>query len=63
MKIIDAKTEKPVELDDLHRLLIDAYLELWVIAYGSTPTSWHPIPSGVGQDDVQAFISFSEHQE
>lgn len=63
MKIIDAKTEKPVELDEFHRLLIQAYLDLWVTAYGSAPKNWHPLPSGVGQDDVQAFISFSEHQE
>jgi hypothetical protein len=63
MRIIDAKTEKPVELDGLHRLLIKAYFDLWVDAYGSSPTNWHPIPINVGQDDVQAFISFSEHQE
>lgn len=63
MKIIDAKTEKPVELDEFHRLLIEAYLDLWMAAYGSAPTNWHPLPSSVGQDDVRAFISFSERQE
>lgn len=63
MKIINAKTEQPVELDEYHRLLIDAYVDMWKALYDSEPTHWHPLPGNVGQDDVQAFIVFSEHQE
>lgn len=63
MKLIDAKTQNPIELGEFHRLLIDAYKDLWVKLYGSEPAGWHPLPSDVGEDSVMMFIAFSEHQE
>jgi len=57
--IIDAKTMKHVETDNLKHLLIKEYEQLWVAKYGSQPKGMHPIPSNVAEDDVQFFIAFS----
>lgn len=63
MKIFDAKTMIEVKLDHLNRMLLNEYFSLWLSAYGGPPKGMHPIPSNVAQDDVNFFISFSEHQE
>lgn len=61
--LIDAKTELPIQVDFAHKLLIDAYWYGWVDKFGKPPSGWHPLPSSVGSDDVEMFISFSERQE
>ena len=57
--IIDAKTMKQFETDNLNDLLIKEYEQLWIAKYGNKPKGMHPIPSNVAEDDVQFFIAFS----
>lgn len=63
MEIIDAKTMARIKADQLSQMLASEYAALWLAKYGTTPKGMHPIPSNVAQDEVQFFISFSEHQE
>lgn len=57
--IIDAKTMKQFETENLNDLLIKEYEQLWIAKYGNEPKGMHPIPSNVAEDDVQFFIVFS----
>lgn len=61
--LIDAKTEEPIRMDRTHRLLVDAYEASWLALHKSKPSGWHPLPEGVGSDDVEIFIVFSERLE
>ena len=63
MEIIDAKTMSQVGPDKLSQLLANEYADLWLAKFGTPPRGMHPIPSDVAEDEVQFFISFSEHQE
>jgi hypothetical protein len=59
MKIIDAKTMDQVDSGQIVQLLAKEYEELWTAKYGGPPEGMHPIPSNVGEYDVQFFIVFS----
>ena len=61
--IIDAKTMNQIETDQLNKMLINEYKNLWLAKYGASPKGMHPIPSDVAEEDVKFFIVFSEHQE
>ena len=62
-KIINAKSMEEIEPTKLERLLADEYADLWLAKFGTPPKGMHPIPSNVAEDEIQFFISFSEHQE
>lgn len=63
MKMIDAKTMASIDADQLSQLLVSEYADLWLAKFGTPPIGMHPIPSNVAEDQIQFFISFSEHQE
>lgn len=63
MKIINAKTMVQIDADQLSQMLASEYADLWMAKFGTPPRGMHPIPSNVAEDEVQFFISFSEHQE
>ena len=63
MKIFNAKTMAQIDADQLSQMLASEYADLWLAKFGTPPRGMHPIPSNVAEDEVQFFISFSEHQE
>jgi len=63
LKIINAKTMVQIDADQLSQMLANEYADLWLAKFGTPPRGMHPIPSNVAEDEVQFFISFSEHQE
>jgi hypothetical protein len=63
MKLIDAQTLEPIPFTKESLMLCQEYATVWQERYGRQPLGWHPIPSGVPQDDVQMFIAFSARQE
>ena len=62
-KIINAKSMEEIDPTKLESLLADEYADLWLAKFGTPPKGMHPIPSNVAEDEIQFFISFSEHQE
>lgn len=63
MNIINAKSMAQVDSDQLTKMLVSEYADLWLAKFGTPPRGMHPIPSNVAEDEVQFFISFSSHQE
>ena len=63
MKIVNAKTMVQIDSDQLSQMLVSEYADLWMAKFGTPPRGMHPIPSNVAEDQIQFFISFSEHQE
>ena len=63
MKIVNAKTMVQIDSDQLSQMLVSEYADLWMAKFGTPPKGMHPIPSNVAEDQIQFFISFSEHQE
>jgi len=63
MKNVNAKTMVQIDSDQLSQMLVSEYADLWMAKFGTPPRGMHPIPSNVAEDQIQFFISFSEHQE
>ena len=63
MKIVNANTMVQIDSDQLSQMLVSEYADLWMAKFGTPPKGMHPIPSNVAEDQIQFFISFSEHQE